>query len=111
MPAVRFDKEVMADGFKAYLQFIPAFYGSLRRLAAGTKVYATNRAHVAGIEMSLPTATEQRAIAQVLSEIDTSISALERRRGKMRWVKQGMMQQLLTGRVRLVASPEVSVEA
>ena len=51
--AARFDKTVLADGFKGYLQFCVAFSNHLRRLAAGTKVYATNRAHIASIEMSL----------------------------------------------------------
>ena len=45
---------------------------------------------------------EQRAIAAILSDMDAEIAALEQRRDKTRAVKQGMMQQLLTGRVRLV---------
>jgi type I restriction enzyme S subunit len=100
--AVRFDKQVLADGFKAYLQFIPAFRQHLRRLAAGTKVYATNRAHVASVEIKLPGVKEQTAIAAVLSDMDADIAALEARREKTRAIKQGMMQQLLIGRVRLV---------
>ena len=56
--AARFDKSVLADGFKSYLQFCPTFFGQLRRLAAGTKVYATNRAHIASIEMRLPSVEE-----------------------------------------------------
>ncbi len=50
----------------------------------------------------LPDPSEQRAIASVLSDMDTEIEALERRRDKTRLIKQGMMQELLTGRVRLV---------
>jgi type I restriction enzyme S subunit len=46
--------------------------------------------------------TEQTAIATVLSDMDDEIAELERRRDKTRAIKQGMMQQLLTGRVRLV---------
>ena len=45
---------------------------------------------------------EQRAIAQILSDMDAEIEALERRRDKVKQIKQGMMQQLLTGRIRLV---------
>ena len=48
-----------------------------------------------------PTIEEQRAIAQVLSDIDTEITALEKRRAKTQAIKQGMMQELLTGRTRL----------
>ena len=45
---------------------------------------------------------EQSAIAKVLSDMDAEIEALEQRRAKTQQVKQGMMQQLLTGRIRLV---------
>ncbi len=99
--AARFDKDILADGFKAYLQFIPAFVGQLRRLAAGTKVYATNRAHIASIEMSLPGADEQTAISSVLHDMSAEIEALEDRRDKTRALKQAMMQELLTGKTRL----------
>ena len=100
--AARFDKNVLADGFKSYLQFCPTFSGQLRRLAAGTNVYATNRTHIASIEMPLPGVDEQTAIAEILSDMDGEISALEARRDKTRDLKQGMMQELLTGRTRLI---------
>ena len=57
--------------------------------------------------MTLPPREEQHAIADVLSDMDTEIAALEQRLDKTRTVKQGMMQQLLTGRVRLV-EPEAT---
>jgi type I restriction enzyme S subunit len=50
----------------------------------------------------LPPLPEQTAIAEVLSDMDAEIAALERRRDKTGALKQGMMQELLTGRVRLV---------
>jgi len=53
---------------------------------------------------AFPPLPEQRAIAEVLSDMDDEITALEKRRDKTRRIKEGMMQQLLTGRVRLVAS-------
>jgi len=49
-----------------------------------------------------PTLAEQKAIAAVLSDMDAEIAALEAKRAKYESVKQGMMQELLTGRVRLV---------
>ncbi|MYF99626.1 hypothetical protein F4212_10940 [Candidatus Poribacteria bacterium] len=48
------------------------------------------------------TIEEQRAIATVLSDMDAEITALEQRKDKTIAIKQGMMQQLLTGKVRLV---------
>ncbi len=50
----------------------------------------------------VPSQPEQTAISSVLSDIDAEISALEARRDKTRALKQGMMQELLTGRIRLV---------
>jgi type I restriction enzyme S subunit len=49
-----------------------------------------------------PTKAEQSAIAEVLTNMDSEIAALEQRRDKTRALKQGMMQELLTGRTRLV---------
>ena len=51
---------------------------------------------------SLPPIAEQAAIVAILSDMDSEITALEARREKTRLLKQGMMQELLTGRVRLV---------
>ena len=99
--AVRFNKSVLADGFKAYLQFHPAFCRHLRRLAAGTKVYATNRTHIASARLPLPPLPEQRAIAAVLSDVDELIGLLEALIAKKRAIKQAAMQELLTGRTRL----------
>lgn len=100
--AVRFDKDVIADGFKAYLQAIPSFGNHLRRLASGTKVLATNMSHISSAEVVLPRPKEQVAISTVLSEMDAEIAALETQRAKTAKLKQGMMQELLTGRIRLV---------
>ena len=52
--------------------------------------------------LKLPTLAEQTAIAAVLSDMDAEIQTLESRLVKARAVKEGMMQNLLTGRVRLV---------
>ena len=54
------------------------------------------------VEIPIPKPTEQTAIAGVLSDMDAEIATLEQRRDKTRDLKQGMMQELLTGRTRLV---------
>ena len=54
-------------------------------------------------EVSIPpTSEEQKAIAAVLSDMDSELTELEQRLDKTRAFKQGMMQELLTGRIRLV---------
>ena len=65
-------------------------------------VPSLNAATIENIDQAFPTRLEeQRAIAVVLSDMDAAISALETRRAKTQAIKQGMMQELLTGRVRL----------
>jgi len=49
-----------------------------------------------------PTKSEQTALANILSDIDAEIAALEKKRDKTRALKQGMMQELLTGKTRLI---------
>jgi type I restriction enzyme S subunit len=56
----------------------------------------------AQLPIELPSIDEQTAIATVLSDMDTEIESLESKLAKAREIKQGMMQELLTGRVRLV---------
>ena len=57
---------------------------------------------LAAIKIALPSMEEQTAIATILSDMDTELAALESRLAKARLIKQGMMQELLTGRIRLL---------
>ena len=61
-----------------------------------------NTKELKALEIRLPPLLEQTAIATVLSDMDTELSALEARRTKTRALKQAMMQALLTGKIRLV---------
>lgn len=56
------------------------------------------------IEIKIPTLSEQTRIATILSDMDAEIEALENQLAKARQIKQGMMQELLTGRIRLLAT-------
>ena len=109
--AARFDKSILADGYKRYLQFMPSFTTHLRRLAAGTKVYATNRKHIVSAEILLPKPGEQRAIADVLSDMEFELSKLGEQLEKTRALKQAMMQDLLTGRVRLPVKRDAKTDS
>ena len=61
-----------------------------------------NRSELAEYTIALPpTKNEQQAIAAMLSDMDAAIAALETKVAKARNIKQGMMQELLTGRIRL----------
>ena len=61
-------------------------------------------AEINPIEFFWPTVPEQTAIAEVLTDMDAELAALEQRREKTRALKQAMMQELLTGRARLVSA-------
>lgn len=54
-------------------------------------------------KLQLPTIKEQQTIATVLSSIDKEIESLEGKKAKYEQIKQGMMQQLLTGKIRLIS--------
>ena len=54
------------------------------------------------LSVAVPSIAEQTAIATILSDMDAEIVALEAKLAKARAIKQGMMQELLTGRIRLV---------
>lgn len=78
-------------------------YDELRELSSGGGGRGgLNLKLIKGLRLPFPTVQEQAAIAAVLSDMDAEIAALEARRDKTRAIKQGMMQQLLTGRIRLV---------
>ena len=70
--------------------------------AYGTHMPRSDWNVVKNYEVQLPPLPEQTAIAEVLSDMDAGLAALQQRRGKTRALKQGMMQELLTGRTRLV---------
>lgn len=70
--------------------------------AAGSSVLNLNKELVNTVELLIPSLAEQSRIATILSDMDAELEALEAQLAKARQVKQGMMQELLTGRVRLV---------
>ncbi|MEW6400188.1 MAG: restriction endonuclease subunit S [Chloroflexota bacterium] len=69
---------------------------------SGTTFFGLSQAAVGSYPVLLPPMPEQIRIATILSDMDAEIAALEARRNKTRALKQGMMQELLTGRIRLV---------
>ncbi|OBQ16021.1 restriction endonuclease subunit S [Anabaena sp. AL93] len=67
-------------------------------------VPSLNAKTIENIEIKLSSVEEQKAISQVLSDMDAEIEALEKKRDKYKTIKQGMMQELLTGKTRLISS-------
>ena len=77
----------------------------LSKLVTTTALPSINGKQLGEMVLAIPPLPEQIAIATILAEMDVELAGLEQRRDKTRAVKQGMMQELLTGRTRLV-SPE-----
>jgi type I restriction enzyme S subunit len=73
-----------------------------RCLKSGTTVESIEFPWLKAFTIPIPTLLEQTAIADILSDMDGEIVALEAKLAKTQSIKQGMMQELLTGRIRLV---------
>lgn len=88
--------------FFYYLLCSKLFTEFLAQLSAGSTInHLYQKDFVDFRYKTPPTLSEQTAIATILSDMDAEITALESRRKKTRALKQGMMQELLTGRIRL----------
>lgn len=88
-----------------FYYYMTAQSEELNNRSSGTTISYLSRKQFEDFSVLVPLDKEEQAtIAGILSDIDAEIAALERRRDKTKQIKQGMMQQLLTGRVRLVPS-------
>ena len=87
--------------YLSHLLNAPAAARQKARMAQGDAVVHIRADHLAEIELPLPPLREQWAVAAVLTDMDAETAVMERRLDKTRAVKQGMMQQLLTGSIRL----------
>jgi type I restriction enzyme S subunit len=101
---IRFrDGGTLDSGFKKHCFYAETFR---KKLIAASSVSANtniNQTALGALTVLLPpTKAEQTAIATVLSDMDVELAVLEQRRDKTRALKQGMMQELLTGRTRLI---------
>ena len=89
--------------FLYYILCSDAVMNQYVSMAAGSSVQNLNKEKVANVLLYAPTSLqEQSVIASVLTSMDDEISALELKKTKYEQIKQGMMQQLLTGKIRLV---------
>ena len=97
----------MTDSQQADSGFLHAIVQSDRFIEDASISYGTHMPRadwgvMRNFQVRLPQVSEQLAIAEVLSDMDAELLALEARRDKARDLKQGMMQELLTGRTRLI---------
>lgn len=93
---------IFVDGFKGYIHSNRVVKTSMERLATGLKVYGVSKTNLKTIQIPRPTLPEQSTIATILSDTDALIEHLEKLIAKKIAIKQGTMQQLLTGKKRLL---------
>jgi type I restriction enzyme S subunit len=98
---LRLNNKIAPDYLVSYLNS-PIGRRMVLAPSVGSAQLVVNLAELNRLQFPLPPAPEQTAIAEVLSDMDGELAALEQRRDKTRALKQGMMQELLTGRTRLI---------
>jgi type I restriction enzyme S subunit len=89
-------------GYIYFHMFADTITRQIEALLTGSNYPAINSRDVRALKLPVPNYEEQAAIATVLSDISAEISAIESKIVKASSIRQGMMQELLTGRIRLV---------
>ena len=98
-------KKYLAFAFKSIY-----FQDFINRLTAGSTIVHLYQKDIVQFMFPVPPIAEQRAIAEALSDVDGLIAALDKKIAKKRLLKQGAMQQLLTGKTRLPGFTDEWVE-
>ena len=93
---------VFVDGFRGYIHSIKFIKNQFDRLATGLKVYGVSKNNLKTVLIPIPPLSEQTRISTILSDMDAEIETLEKKLAKYKQIKQGLMQNLLTGKIRLV---------
>jgi len=95
-------EDVACRIYLANLFSTPDWFKKVNESVGGTTHKRISRGSLGKIEVALPPICEQKSTAAILSDMDADIAALESKLSKAQQIKQGMMQNLLTGKIRLV---------
>ena len=101
IPCRPISHDMFAKGWLGYYINHIIYHDQLLPFITGTKVSAVSKSAIAKTLILVPPLEEQKRIAEALSDIDSMISSLEKLIAKKKAVKQGAMQELLTGKKRL----------
>lgn len=101
--ALRPNKDIITVEFLYYIFKSDEMQRKLNDSSTGSTLTSIKMGHLKELTINIaPTLEEQTAIATILTDMDTEIASLEAKKEKLELIKKGMMQELLTGRVRLV---------
>lgn len=99
---LRCDDKLADKNFVFHHLFAPIINRQIETLISGSNYPAINSKEIKALKIPFPPLAEQTHIATILSDMDNEITALEDKLEKYRKVKLGMMQNLLTGKIRLI---------
>ena len=99
---LRFDDRRHAAAYFMYQLLSTQGQEQIKEMMSGNAITRLTLVKIRALRFVVPTVLEQTAIASVLSDMDAELAALEQRRAKTRALKQGMLQELLTGATRLL---------
>lgn len=102
MGCFRTNTEAANPRFIFFLFQTSQYRGYINNLLAGSTINNLRPGSIENLEFMIPPLPEQTTIAEMLSEMDAELARLEQRREKTRALKEAMMQELLTGRTRLL---------
>jgi type I restriction enzyme S subunit len=99
---IRISDDQVASAFVFHFLSQPLVRKYYNQITTGQAYPQISLKQVRNTVLPMPPLAEQTAIAEVLGEMDGELAVLEQRREKTRALKQAMMQELLTGRTRLI---------
>ncbi|MBE6679528.1 MAG: hypothetical protein E7598_03300 [Ruminococcaceae bacterium] len=101
IPCRAFEDDMFVNGWLGYFINHSIYHDQLLPFVTGTKVSAISKTSISSTLILVPPLDEQKRIAEALSDVDGMISSLEKLIAKKKAIKQGAMQELLTGKKRL----------
>lgn len=99
--AFRDKKNKTAEGFRSYIFRNSVVKKALKTIATGSKVYGISKGNIQKFRIVLPSMPEQQRIASTLIGADKEIELLQKQLRELQGQKKGLMQQLLTGEIRV----------
>lgn len=95
-------KEFINNEFMLYMIMSDIIQNQLNMLSTGTTAKGINQKNLAKVKVVIPTLEEQEKIAQILLSVDSEIEEYENKMQQLEELKKGLMQQLLSGKIRTV---------
>lgn len=99
---IKLNEDIIDINYFVYFTKSNYFLSQINNDIQGSTRNRTSVSKIKKIDVLMPSLNEQEAIAEILTDMDNEIEALEKKLSKYQKIKQGMMHQLLTGKIRLI---------